>query len=254
VIPLKDANPTASRPVVTVVLIGICVAVYFFIEPVGQVVVWRHSSSASVQQADIDFSYRYAAVPCELIRGRPLTADDVAVGCRRPARGPALFPHKDVWLAVLYSMFLHGSLLHLGGNMLFLWIFGNNVEDQLGHFAYAIFYVVAGVVATGAYVLSDPTNTVPLLGASGAIAGVMGAYLVFFPRARIRTLILLPPIVLWPRIPAWVVLTFWLVSQFFVAPGSAIAWVAHVGGFIFGAAVGWLWPRREAQSDTFLVR
>jgi membrane associated rhomboid family serine protease len=142
-------------------------------------------------------------------------------------------------------MFLHGSLLHIGGNMLFLWIFGNNVEDRFGHIPYLIFYLVAGVVATAVYVLFNPDSTAPLLGASGAIAGVMGAYLVLFPRAPIRTLILIPPIILWPRLPAWALLLFWFGSQFFISPGSGVAWVAHVGGFIFGALVGWAFRGRE---------
>ncbi len=248
-IPLKDVNPTRTAPVVTVLLIAACVAVYFFLEPVGKAAVFRHSTGASVQQADADFSYHYAAIPCELTRDRPLTTGDLEAGCERTPEGAPLFPKKNVWLAVLYSMFLHGSLLHIAGNMLFLWIFGNNVEDRMGHVRYLLFYLVAGAVATAAYVAVNFTSTEPLLGASGAIAGVMGAYLVFFPRARVRTLILLPPIILWPRIPAWVMLTLWLVSQFFLSPGSGVAWVAHVGGFAFGLLVGWvLSPRTRVRS------
>jgi membrane associated rhomboid family serine protease len=144
-------------------------------------------------------------------------------------------------------MFLHGSLLHIGGNMLFLWIFGNNVEDRFGHVPYLIFYLVAGVVATFVYVLSNPLSTAPLLGASGAIAGVMGAYLVLFPRVPIRTLILIPPIILWPRLPAWVLLLVWFVSQFFLSPGSGVAWTAHVGGFVFGTLVAWVWHGQSTR-------
>jgi membrane associated rhomboid family serine protease len=247
VIPLKDTNPTVRRPVVTLFLIGVCVVVYFFVEPIGKVTFFRHSTSVSVQQADADFTYQHAAIPCELVRDRPLTPTDIQAGCQRVERGTPIFRHKNIWLAVLYSMFLHGSLLHIGGNMLFLWIFGNNVEDRFGHIPYLIFYLVAGVVATAAYVLSNPDSTAPLLGASGAIAGVMGAYLVIFPRVPIRTLILIPPIILWPRLPAWALLLFWFGSQFFVSPGSGVAWVAHVGGFIFGAMVGWAFRGREVD-------
>jgi membrane associated rhomboid family serine protease len=245
VIPLKDTNPTARRPVVTLFLIGVCIVVYFFVEPIGKVAFFRHSTTVSVQQADADFTYQHAAIPCELVRDRPLTPTDIQAGCQRTAVGRPVFAHKNIWLAVLYSMFLHGSLLHIGGNMLFLWIFGNNVEDRFGHIPYLIFYLVAGVVATAVYVLFNPDSTAPLLGASGAIAGVMGAYLVLFPRAPIRTLILIPPIILWPRLPAWALLLFWFGSQFFISPGSGVAWVAHVGGFIFGALVGWVFRGRE---------
>jgi membrane associated rhomboid family serine protease len=245
VIPLKDSLPTARRPVVTFFLIGACVVVYFFVQPIGKVTVLRQSSSMSVQQADIDFTYQHAAIPCELVRDRPLTTGDIRLSCPRTAAGSPIFAHKNVWLAVLYSMFLHASLLHIGGNMLFLWIFGNNVEDRMGHIPYLIFYLVAGAVATGAFVLSSPYSTAPLLGASGAIAGVMGAYLVNFPRSRVRTLILVPPIILWPRIPAWVLLVFWFGSQFFISPNNGVAWVAHVAGFVFGAVVGLAWRSRD---------
>jgi membrane associated rhomboid family serine protease len=247
VIPIKDTNPTVRRPVVTLLLIVACTVVYFFVEPTGQVVLFRHSTSASVQQANADFTYSHAAIPCELIRDRPITPTDLQNGCQRTEIGRPVFPHKNVWLAVLYSMFLHGSLLHIGGNMLFLWIFGNNVEDRFGHVPYLIFYLVAGVVATFVYVLSNPLSTAPLLGASGAIAGVMGAYLVLFPRVPIRTLILIPPIILWPRLPAWVLLLVWFVSQFFLSPGSGVAWTAHVGGFVFGTLVAWVWHGQSTR-------
>jgi membrane associated rhomboid family serine protease len=248
VIPLRDLNPTRRRPVVTVLLIGVCIGVYFFIEPAGRNAVMHQTGATSSQQADTEFTYEYAAIPCEVVHDRPLTASEVTNGCQRHAAGTPVFPHKNVWLAVLFSMFLHASLLHIGGNMLFLWIFGNNIEDRFGPVAYLIFYLVAGLFATGAYVLVNADSTVPLLGASGAIAGVMGAYLVFFPRAPIRTLILIPPIILWPRVPAWALLVVWFVSQFFLSPGSGVAWVAHVAGFAFGALVGMVVGSRGAPA------
>ena len=134
-------------------------------------------------------------------------------------------------------MFLHGDLLHLGGNLLFLWVFGNNIEDRLGPLRYVAFYLAAGVVATVAHIAVQVDSTVPIIGASGAIAGVMGAYLMWFPWARVRTLFFIGFIPLWPRIPAFVPLVVWLVSQFFIGPDEGIAWVAHVGGFAFGIAV-----------------
>jgi membrane associated rhomboid family serine protease len=240
VIPLKDYNVATRRPVVTMLIIAACVAVYFFVQPVGQVVPFRHNQSTAVQQADQQFTFGHAAIPCELTHGRPLGTEDVN-GCGAGGRGQPFFPHKDIWLAVLYSMFLHGSLLHIGGNMLYLWIFGNNIEDRFGHLAYAVFYLAAGVVATAVYVALDPASIVPLIGASGAIAGVMGAYLVLFPRAPINSLILFPPIVLFRRIQARWLLLFWIATQFLLSPGSGVAWTAHVGGFTFGALVGFVW-------------
>jgi len=246
VIPLRDLNPTARAPVVTVLLIAACVAVYFFIEPAGRIVTTHAATAESRQEADAQFTYQYAAIPCELVHDRPLATSELTGGCQSHPASPPLFPHKNVWAAVLFSMFLHASLLHIGGNMLFLWIFGNNVEDRLGRVGYLVFYLVAGLIATGAYVLINRGSTVPLLGASGAIAAVMGAYLVFFPRAPIRTLILVPPIILWPRVPAWALLGVWFVSQFFLSPGSGVAWVAHVAGFAFGALTGWVLGGRRA--------
>ncbi len=148
---------------------------------------------------------------------------------------------------MLVSLFLHASWLHLGGNMLFLWVFGNNVEDALGPVPYLLFYVVAGITAT-AQLAVDPTTTAPLIGASGAIAGVMGAYLLWYPKARILTwLSFLLIVVIY--VPAWLVLGFWFASQFFTGD-SGVAWVAHVGGFGVGAVVAWRlksqqWLRRR---------
>ena len=156
------------------------------------------------------------------------------------------FPRKNVFLAVLYSMFLHANLLHIAGNMLFLWIFGNNIEDRMGWIGYPIFYLVSGVVAAATQFAVGPNSTVPVVGASGAIAGVMGAYLVLFPRVRIRALIFIIP----ADVPAYVLLTFWFVLQFFTSPSSGVAWVAHVGGFVFGAIVAFVLRNRLRPAPT----
>jgi membrane associated rhomboid family serine protease len=121
--------------------------------------------------------------------------------------------------------------------MLFLWVFGTNIEDRMGKVAYVAFYLVSGVVATFAHIALDPGSTIPVIGASGAIAGVMGAYLVLFPRVRIRSLIMFFFILIRDIEARWL-LGFWFVSQFFVSPSEGVAWAAHVGGFVFGALVG----------------
>jgi len=237
VIPLKDYNPTRRFPVITLVLIALNVGVYFFVQ--------RPYDDQTSQAA---FSYEVAAIPCEVVQGRPLTEEEVIrtleleddTACQRDAAedgDAAVFPEKSVWLALLYSMFLHGGLVHLGGNMLFLWIFGNNIEDRMGLGVYIGFYLLAGVAASAAHIAVQPDSTVPVVGASGAIAGVMGAYLVLFPNVKIRSLLILVILVLFRDIPAKWLLGFWFVTQFFTNPNEGVAWVAHVGGFVFGAVV-----------------
>jgi membrane associated rhomboid family serine protease len=233
VLPLRDENPTRRVPVVTFLLILANVAVYFLVQP-----------SSNDVAASTTFSLERAAIPCEVVQGRPLTVaelqatynegDDTACGVE-PSNSPEGFPGKHVLLAVVFSMFLHGSLLHLAGNMLFLWIFGNNVEDRLGRLGYAVFYLAAGVVATAAHIAVQPDSTVPVVGASGAIAGVMGAYLVWFPDVPILALVF----ILIRQISAKWLLLFWVALQFLEPfnPNSGVAWVAHVGGFVFGAVV-----------------
>jgi membrane associated rhomboid family serine protease len=232
VIPLHDDNPTARFPIVTIVLIAINVVVYFFVQPHGGVEENR-------------FTLEYAAVPCELRQDAPMTPSEIVTGecgdedpsvIARFGSQPE-FPQKNVWLAVLFSMFLHGSFLHLAGNVLFLWIFGNNVEEHMGPILYPIFYVLAGVAGMGAHFLGDASSTVPVIGASGAIAGVMGAYLVLWPRARVLTIV---PLLLFFVIylPAGVVLGIWFGLQFFTNPNEGVAWLAHVGGFAVGVLCG----------------
>ena len=234
-IPLKDYNPTRRFPVITLVLIAINVGVYFFVQ--------RPFDGNDVRQTL--YPFEVAAIPCEVIQSRPLTEDEIIrtlstgddSACERPTAGDVeAYPEKSVWLALLYSMFLHGSLLHIGGNMLFLWIFGNNIEDRMGIAGYIGFYLLAGLVASFAHILVQPDSTVPVVGASGAIAGVMGAYLVLFPNVQIRSLIIFF-IILFRDIPAKWLLGIWFVTQFFTNPNAGVAWVAHVGGFAFGALV-----------------
>lgn len=230
VIPLRDDNPTTRTPVLTIVLIVANLAIFAFVQP--------HGSESSAR-----FDYQHAAIPCEVVRGEPLSSAQIAsqsctpgpFAAARFSRAP-LFAQKNVYLSVLFSMFLHGSWLHVLGNMLFLWVFGNNVEDRFGHVGYAVFYLFAGFVAAAAHIAVNSGSTAPFLGASGAIAGVMGAYLVLWPRARVLTSV---PILLFFvfYLPAWLVLGVWFGFQFLTDPNSGVAWVAHVGGFVCGMAV-----------------
>jgi membrane associated rhomboid family serine protease len=235
VLPLRDLNPAKRVPIVTLLIIAVNVVVYLAIQPHGSAV-----------QSD-RFLYRHAVIPCEVVHGHPLNETQITLGrCSVPDHvvvvpsngpGPILnplaAPSKNVYLAIIVSMFLHASLIHLLGNMLFLWIFGNNVEDHLGPAAYALFYVAAGIIATAAFVAFNSASVSPLLGASGAIAGVMGAYLMWFPRARVFSIVVFVPVYL----PASLLLGVWFFTQFLTDPNSGVAWVAHVAGFTFGALV-----------------
>ena len=246
-IPLKDYNPTRTVPIVTVVLIVLCCAVYFLLQPtMPTALVGEVDNSAC---ANFRYNLDHAAIPYELTNGRPLTEDEaeqlnVAVGCTASETEVDSFPDKNVYLAVLYSMFFHGGFLHLAGNMLYLWVFGNNIEDTQGRFVYVIFYLLSGVAATITHVALNVDSPIPIVGASGAIAGVMGAYLVLFPRVPIRSLIIFF-LILFRDIEARWLLGFWFVSQFFVSPNSGVAWGAHVGGFVFGVLAGLVWRVRR---------
>jgi membrane associated rhomboid family serine protease len=224
-IPLGDDNPTRRLPILTLVLIAANIVIFAFVQPHDRAV------------EDARFTYEHAAIPCELQQGDPLTYGEIQTQhCNEHPGEPRPFPHKDIWLAVLFSMFLHGSWLHVLGNMLFLWIFGNNVEDHLGPIGFAAFYLVTGLVAAAAHVLANSGSTIPFVGASGAIAGVMGAYLILWPRAHILTVFLF-----FFFLPVWVSARFylllWFITQFFIEPASGVAWVAHVGGFVTGALI-----------------
>jgi membrane associated rhomboid family serine protease len=236
VLPFHDDNPVRSPPIVTWLIIVACLGVYFFWQP----------SPFGNDTADAEFNIENAAIPCELVEGRPLDVgevvatynqgDDEACGVDAD-QTPPWDPGKNVYLAVVTSMFLHGGLLHIGGNLLFLWVFGNNVEEALGKVGYALFYLAGGIVATLAHVILNLDSTISLVGASGAIAAVMGAYFVLFPRARVRTIVfLILPFFL--NLQARIVLGFWFLLQFFTDPNAGVAWAAHVGGFVFGALVG----------------
>ena len=226
-LPLRDANPTRITPYVTIGLIVVNIAVFFLIQGRGD---------AAQEQ---EFVYERAAIACEVTTGDPLGVDEIVGGqCIDGAQSP-IFPGKNVYLAVFTSMFLHGSIGHLLFNMWFLWIFGNNVEEAYSHFGYLLVYIVGGLVATAAYIGTNLDATVPLVGASGAIAAIMGAYLVLFPKHRVTSLVgwfIIP-------LPAAVFLVIWFAFQFGLA-GSNVAWEAHAGGFIFGVAVTLLFRNR----------
>ncbi len=235
-LPHNHRSPKTRLPWVTIVLVAVNVAIFVLVQ---------RPYDRGLNQAS--FTFRYAAIPCEVTSGRPLDADEVNLtliagdhqACQKetPAhRSQPVFPAKLVFVAIVYSMFLHGSWLHIAGNMAFLGVFGPGVEDRMGPFAFLGFYLLSGLVATGAHIAVQASATVPIVGASGAIAGVMGAYLVLFPNRRFRTPDI-PVVSVISTIDAKWILGFWFVLQFFSNPAEGVAWVAHVGGFVFGAVV-----------------
>lgn len=219
-IPLRDENPSSSRPIVTYLIIAINVLVFIYMLSLG--------SESAIER----FVFAYGAIPGE-ITGR--------VGGEPAQEYPTL----------ITSMFMHGGWAHLLGNMLYLWIFGDNVEDLMGHGRFAIFYILSGLAAVWAHILTSPASKIPLVGASGAIAGVLGAYLVLFPRARIISLIPLGFFLRVVAVPAILFLPIWFLMQFIFGVASlgaetaGVAWWAHVGGFVAGAALCWLFVRRR---------
>lgn len=207
-LPLRDDNPRRTVPVVNIILIIVNVMMFF----------WEMSLGRNLEEA--------------------LSA--VAFVPARFWMAPIAMPNI---ISIFVSMFLHAGFLHLGGNMLYLWIFGDNIEDRIGHGRYLFFYLVCGFVATIAHAIVNPSSPVPSIGASGAIAGVLGAYLVLFPKARVLTLIPIFFFITIREIPAIVVLGLWFVLQLFVGVGSiglgesaggGVAYFAHIGGFVCG--------------------
>jgi rhomboid family protein len=210
-IPISDNNPSRRAPVVTWLIILACVLAYIWEVRLGRA---EMEAALNVLGFAPSSLFAHQSAPSEVL-GIPAAA------------------------TILTSMFLHGSLLHLGGNMLYLWIFGNNIEDGMGHFRFLLFYLAAGIAAALTMAYADPASHVPMVGASGAISGVLAAYILLFPRARITVIIPLG-IIFWPfRISAFWVVGLWFLTQLVTAaltdptqPG--VAWWAHVGGFIAG--------------------
>jgi membrane associated rhomboid family serine protease len=232
VIPVGDVNPARRKPWVNRLLLLGTIAVFFVVQP------WTADPCTQQQ-----FFLEWAAVPAELTQGAPLMGDQLEAGpLGRCPLQPV--PDKSLALSVLASIVFHGDLLHLGANMLFLWIFGNNIEDRFGHVRYLALYVLWGVAATFVFVFANPGSPITLIGASGAIAGVLGAYLILYPTARV-TVVVLPLFFLTLQLPAVIVLGFWFLLQLREVGGGAVggggvAYLAHVGGFVAGAGTAFL--------------
>ena len=233
--PYKDENPAELTPVVTLGIIALNVVAWLFVQGAGS----DEALARSVCQLGL--------IPAEVLRSAP-------AGTSVPL-GPELRcvltadPH---WWTVLTSMFMHGGWFHLLGNMWFLWVFGNNIEDSMGHARFVVFYLLCGVAAAAAQVLAGPNSVVPMVGASGAISGVMGAYILLYPRVRVHTLVTLGFFVTTVALPAYVMLGYWFLLQLLMGAvgsvsrveGGVAVW-AHVGGFVVGMLAIHLFANRE---------
>jgi len=221
-LPIGDDNPHTKFPIVNYTMIGLCVAVFF----------WQMSLPQGADEAAV---YMFGLVPGDLLGTTRVTAD------RLPA-----------WMTIFTSMFLHGGVMHLLGNMGYLWIFGDNIEASLGSRRYLIFYILCGVAAGLAQTIAAPLSDVPMIGASGAISGVLGAYMMLHPRANIRVFVwIIIYFSVW-NVPAFIVLGIWfggqLLSSVNVDPGEpGIAFMAHIGGFIAGAVLVFFFKKRDVR-------
>jgi len=259
VFPLKDNIPTDRFPVVTVALIALNVIAYLFWQrggiSLGDPSAGNpHYFTNLIDYAQFPYEITHPGDHCEAVQNG-------AIACEgQPGVTGTADPQPATWLTLFTSMFMHGGLLHLGGNMLFLWVFGNNVEDSMGPVKYVLFYLLAGLAATAGQVLVDPDAAVPSIGASGAVAGVLGGYILLFPRARVITLIFIVFFFTIIELPAMLILGFWFLQQILFGyfdlnsggEGGGVAYFAHIGGFVFGLAAIKLFAderRRKRQEE-----
>ena len=247
--PLKDNIPTDRFPVVTVALLIANVLMYFLFQKAGLL--------SGPDEANV---VEYGAIPYEVthpgeqcVQVSPTELDCGDAGEAERIAGTDLPP---TYLTALTSMFMHGSILHLGGNMLFLWIFGNNVEDSMGKVQFLVFYLLGGLAALAGQIVVGPDAAIPTIGASGAVAAVLGGYLLLYPRARVVTVIFIVIFFTVIELPALLILGFWFLQQVLFGAydltnptggGGGVAYFAHIGGFVFGLALIKLFAQRQKE-------
>lgn len=244
-LPLFDNIPTSRMPVISYAILGICISIFF----------WQ--TGLSPQDERLVF-LQYGVVPSLLFGHQSLPEHLIPFTSFLTLELPshpyllenliAIWP----WVSIFSSMFLHGGWLHLGSNMLYLWIFSDNVEDSMGWFRFIIFYALCGVGAALSQSFIDPQSVTPMIGASGGIAGILGAYIILHPRASVRVFMLILIFIRIINLPAWLVLGIWIAGQFIAAPaglsgGGGVAYFAHIGGFITGMCLIPIFKRRGVE-------
>ena len=232
--PLKDNIPTDRLAIVTIAIIVINVIVYFVLQKGG--IFGGPDDGIVVDYGEIPYEFTNPGSECDISGDELLCEGQPGVSGEAESQPP-------FWVTAFSSMFMHGSILHLGGNMLFLWIFGNNVEDSMGRVKFVAFYLLGGLAAIGAQILIDLDSAVPTIGASGAVAAVLGGYLLLYPKARVVTLIFIVFFFTIIELPALLILGFWFLQQIAFGAyglanptggGGGVAYFAHIGGFAFG--------------------
>tara|TARA_B000000532_G_scaffold169149_1_gene136774 strand:+ start:630 stop:1349 length:720 start_codon:yes stop_codon:yes gene_type:complete len=221
VIPISDINPARNVPVVSRIFIIISSLTFLFLQPKNNIDL-------------LNYFYKYAAIPCELINNLPISANQFYNNNCSLEPDIVIFPDKNILLSIIVSLFLHANFLHILGNLWSFWIFGNNVEDKLGKIRFILFLIVSGVISIVGHSFLNVGNLNPIVGASGIVSALMGAYLYLFPNAKL--LVLVPFGVFFPTtIKAKYFMIFWLISQFIIAiQSNNISWEAHISGFLFG--------------------
>jgi membrane associated rhomboid family serine protease len=257
--PIGDDNSDRlTTPFVVYALIALNFAVFLFFQQAG------------MTEQGAYFTYGYSVIPREITTGKDIVGTVVvpnAPPVRDPHTGrpePTVIPEapgpNPIYLTLLTSMFMHGGWWHILGNMLYLWIFGDNIEDNFGHLKFLFFYLICGLAASFSQIAVSPDSIIPSLGASGAIAGVLGAYLIMFPRNRVRNLIFLGFFVTFAELPAFVVLGFWIVLQVIsqytasfqhTAESGGVAYMAHIGGFVVGVLLTFVFRRRQNRQPRY---
>ena len=220
-IPISDINPAKNIPVISRIFILFSSLIFLFLQPKNNIDL-------------LNYFYKYAAIPCELINNLPISANQFYNNNCSLEPDIVIFPDKNILLSIFISLFLHANFLHILGNLWSFWIFGNNVEDKLGKVRFILFLIVSGVISIVGHSFLNVGNLNPIVGASGIVSSLMGAYLYLFPNAKL--LVLVPFGVFFPTtIKAKFFMIFWLISQFFIAiQSNNISWEAHISGFLFG--------------------
>lgn len=234
--PIKDYNPTRKVSYITILLIAINITVFVY--------------QAVISDLNLNV-FKNAMIPWEITHMKTIV-NPVGIEVQDQygyTQRKLIYREISPFLTLFTSLFMHGSILHLFGNMLFLWIFGNNIEDSLGKIKFILFYLLSGLGASLVHIIFHPNSMIPVIGASGAVSGVMGAYLILFPTAKVRTLVFLFIFITFVDIPAFIFLIVWFIFQFLYAGGEGVAWLAHVGGFLIGLFLIKWWRQKKPKVE-----